>query len=56
MRRTLSDSDESGEEKLSVDVWKKKEEEKIVSCCLVLSSCLLQQLWLMKARKGQKHL
>ena len=30
MRRTLSDSDESGEEKLSVDVWKKKEEEKIV--------------------------
>ena len=67
MRRTLSDSDESGEEKLSVDVWKKKlstdvgkkrlsEEENIVSWCLVLSSCLLQQLWLMKARKGQKHL
>ena len=27
-----------------------------VSWCLVLSSCLLQQLWLMKARKGQKHL
>ena len=27
-----------------------------VSRCLVLSSCLLQQLWLMKARKGQKHL
>ena len=41
----MSDSDESGEEKLSVDVWKKKEEEKIVRrrkyCQLMFGSFLV---------------